>query len=357
MPGGVARLPREQPLVKCVSIFSGAGGLDVGAKNAGAKIMACVENDPDAAETLRLNRTSIDNPEIFAVDIQSVDFTQLRTDEPTILIGGPPCQPFSKNGYWVKNDNRLIDEDPRNMIGQFLRAISELQPSGFIFENVESILHPTNIATFERFLAEARALGYACTVYRANSADFGVPQKRKRVFVFGVRKARSPIPQPHPTHGDPAKPELMNGFQPYTGVGDFISKYASDDFREPQEDASNGNYFYELTHVPPGKNYIALSKLKGYNGRKFRTGGRFWNFLHKLHPEEPSITIAAQPGPWVGPFHWDNRRLRVPEVAAIQTFPEGYKFFGNRRSVQKQIGNAVPCLLGEKMVAHLIEYL
>jgi DNA (cytosine-5)-methyltransferase 1 len=84
--------------VKCVSIFSGAGGLDVGAKNAGAKIMACVENDPDAAETLRLNRTSIDNPEIFAVDIQSVDFTQLRTDEPTILIGGPPCQPFSKNG-------------------------------------------------------------------------------------------------------------------------------------------------------------------------------------------------------------------------------------------------------------------
>jgi DNA (cytosine-5)-methyltransferase 1 len=343
--------------VKCVSIFSGAGGLDVGAKNAGAKIMACVENDPDAAETLRLNRTSIDNPEIFAVDIQSVDFTQLRTDEPTILIGGPPCQPFSKNGYWVKNDNRLIDEDPRNMIGQFLRAVSELQPSGFIFENVESILHPTNIATFERFIAEARTLGYACTVYRANSADFGVPQKRKRVFVFGVRKAKSPIPQPHPTHGDPAKPELMNGFQPYTGVGAFISKYASDDFREPQEDASNGNYFYELTHVPPGKNYIALSKLKGYDGRKFRTGGRFWNFLHKLHPEEPSITIAAQPGPWVGPFHWDNRRLRVPEVAAIQTFPEGYKFFGNRRSVQKQIGNAVPCLLGEKMVAHLIEYL
>ena len=149
----------------------------------------------------------------------------------------------------------------------------------------------------------------------------------------------------------------MNGFQPYTGVGAFISKYASDEFREPQEDASNGNYFYELTHVPPGKNYIALSKLKGYDGRKFRTGGRFWNFLHKLHPEEPSITIAAQPGPWVGPFHWDNRRLRVPEVAAIQTFPEGYKFFGNRRSVQKQIGNAVPCLLAEKMVAHLIEHL
>lgn len=343
--------------MKCISIFSGAGGLDVGADNAGAKIVACIENEADAAATLRLNRSEIHNPEIFETDIQNVDFTQLRQDEPTILIGGPPCQPFSKNGYWVKNDNRLIDEDPRNMIGQFLRAVLELQPSGFIFENVESILHPTNRPTFERFLAQARALGYTCTVYRANSADFGVPQKRKRVFVFGVWKAKRPIPQPNPTHSDPNKPELMNGFQPYKGVGEFISKYSSEVFCEPQEDATKGNYYYELTHVPPGKNYIALSKLDGYDGRKFRTGGRFWNFLHKLHPEEPSITVAAQPGPWVGPFHWDNRRLRVPEVAAIQTFPDGYKFFGNRRSVQKQIGNAVPCLLGEKMVAHLLEHL
>ena len=343
-------------MVQCISIFSGAGGLDVGARNAGANIIACVENDPDATKTLRLNRGAEDCL-IFEDDIQNLDFTQLRMGEPTILIGGPPCQPFSKNGYWVKNDNRLIDEDPRNMIGQFLRATAELEPAGFLFENVESILHPTNIAAFERFLAGARTLGYSCTVYRANSADFGVPQKRKRVFVFAVQNARGQIPPPHPTHGDPAKPESMNGFLPYAGVGDFISKYSSADFHEPQEDASNGNYYYELTHVPPGRNYIALSRLESFDGRKFRTGSRFWNFLNKLHPDEPSITIAAQPGPWVGPFHWENRRLRVPEAAAIQTFPEEYRFFGNRRSVQKQIGNAVPSLLGEKMVAHLIEHL
>ena len=67
----------------------------------------------------------------------------------------------------------------------------------------------------------------------------------------------------------------------------------------------------------------------------------------------PSWTIAAQPGPWIGPFHWDNRRLRVPEIAAIQTFPKNYKFYGNRRSVQKQIGNAVPPLLGKAMVSFL----
>lgn len=344
-------------MVKCISVFSGAGGLDIGAINAGAEIVACIENEPDAAETLRLNNIAPHRSSIIEDDIQNVDFTQWRDGQTSILIGGPPCQPFSKNGYWVKNDNRLIENDPRNMLGQYLRALRELQPNGFLFENVESIRHPTNIKVFQKFVAEAESLGYACTVYRANSADYGVPQKRKRVFVFGIKDARKPIAAPHPTHGDPAKPELMNGFDPYVGVGDFIRKFDTDAFAEPQEDASGGTYYHELVHVPAGKNYIALSKLEKYDGRTFRAGGRFWNFLHKLHPEEPSITIAAQPGPWVGPFHWKNRRLRVPEIAAIQTFPEGYRFAGNRRSIQKQIGNAVPCLLGERMVSHLIGHL
>lgn len=348
---------KGQDMVKCISIFSGAGGLDIGAINAGVDIVACVENEPDAAETLRLNNVANHRSSIIEEDVRDVDFTQWRDRETNILIGGPPCQPFSKNGYWVKNNNRLIEDDPRNMLGQFLRAVNELQPNGFLFENVESIRHPTNLPTFERFVAEAQSLGYACTIYRANSADFGVPQKRKRVFVFGVRGATKPIAVPHQTHSDPAKPDLMNGFDPHVGVGDFIKKFATKKYFEPQEDASAGTYYNELTHVPAGKNYITLSKLDNYDGKTFRPGGRFWNFLHKLHPDQPSITIAAQPGPWVGPFHWSNRRLRAPEIAAIQTFPDGYKFAGNRRSIQKQIGNAVPCLLGEHMVSHLIEHL
>jgi len=343
-------------MVQCISIFSGAGGLDVGALNAGAKIIACVENDHDSAETLRLNNIA-HGTAVLEEDIQNVDFSQWRDGQDKILIGGPPCQPFSKNGYWVKNDNRLIEDDPRNMLGQYLRAVSELKPKGFLFENVESIRHPTNLETFNRFLASAERLGYACTVFKANSADFGVPQKRKRVFVFGIRGAKHKISDPVRTHGDPAKPQLLNGFAPYVGVGKFIKKYSATKYAEPQEDASKGTYYHELVNVPAGRNYIALSKLENYDGRTFRPGGRFWNFLHKLHPDLPSITIAAQPGPWVGPFHWDNRRLRVPEIAAIQMFPEDYQFAGNRRSIQKQIGNAVPSLLGEKMVEHLIENL
>ncbi len=341
-------------MAKCISIFSGAGGLDIGALNAGAEIIACVENDHDAAETLRLNQGHL-KADIFEKNIQDINFTQWASIKDSILIGGPPCQPFSKNGYWVKNDNRLIQDDPRNLLGQFLRAVSEMRPKGFLFENVESILHPTNKDEFLRFIENAEALGYRCTQFKTNAADFGVPQQRKRVFVFGVRNVKRPIIAPTATHSDHSKKGFNDSLPNYLGVGDFIKKFDKPKYAEPSEDPSKGTYFYELTHVPAGRNYIALSKLPEYNGRTFRTGGRFWNFLHKLHPDQPSITIAAQPGPWVGPFHWTNRRLRVPETAAIQTFPEGYKFAGNRRSIQKQIGNAVPCLLAEKMVRHLLE--
>ena len=340
-------------MVKCVSIFSGAGGLDVGAIKAGAKIIACIENDHDAVETLRWNNKQ--QTEVIEANIQDIDFSQWRDNKDAVLIGGPPCQPFSKNGYWVRNDNRLIQNDPRNLLGQFIRALAEMKPIGFLFENVESILHPTNKNEFLRFMANAEILGYQCTQFRTNAADFGVPQKRKRVFVFGSLNTKHSISYPNPTHSDHSKKGFNSSLPDYLGVGNFISKFDKPEFSEPQEDASKGTYFHELTQVPAGKNYIALSKLSNYNGQTFRSGSRFWNFLHKLHPDLPSITIAAQPGPWVGPFHWSNRRLRVPEIATLQTFPAEYKFFGKRTSIQKQIGNAVPCILAEKMVKHLLE--
>jgi DNA (cytosine-5)-methyltransferase 1 len=339
-------------MIDCISLFSGAGGLDVGAEQAGAKIVRCVEFDDDAVKTLRLNMPEI---RVDHADITTLDFHEHRDSRrPKIVIGGPPCQPFSKNGYWVKNENRLIERDSRNMLSEFLRAVSEALPEGFLFENVESILHPTNKQAVRTFLDTAEAMGYRCTLYRANSADFGVPQRRKRVVIFGVRGKGATIPMPKGTHS--ATPD-EDGLNAHRGVGSFIAGYDKPQYFEPSEITSDGTYASELRHVPPGRNYIALSKLENYDGRTFRSGGRFWNFLHKLHPDQPSITVAAQPGPWVGPFHWNNRRLRVPEVAAIQTFPPNYKFAGSRRSVQKQIGNAVPCLLGEAMVRHLVDHL
>ena len=102
--------------MKCMSLFSAGGGLDVGAVDTGVQLVACIENDRDAAMTLRLNRHRPDT-QVVEKDIQQVDFAEWRTSEPMIVTGGPPCQPFSKNGYWVKNVNRLIESDPRNMLG------------------------------------------------------------------------------------------------------------------------------------------------------------------------------------------------------------------------------------------------
>lgn len=340
-------------MVDCIGLFSGAGGLDIGAKQAGARIIRCVEIDDDSVATLRTNSPDL---RIDHTDIATIDFHEHQSSRnPKIIIGGPPCQPFSKNGYWIKNENRLIEHDPRNMLSEFLRAVKEAKPTGFLFENVESLLHPTNKHVVEDFTKLADTLGYHCTLYRANSADYGVPQKRKRVFIFGVRKrGRIPPPLPVPTHS--ATPSA-DGLKPHEGVKKFIKGYEADKYFEPSEITEHGTYARELASVPPGRNYMALAHLEHYDGRTFRAGGRFWNFLHKLHPDEPSITIAAQPGPWVGPFHWTSRRLRVPEIAGIQTFPKDYKFVGSRRSVQRQIGNAVPCLLGQAMVKHLIEHL
>lgn len=133
-------------------------------------------------------------------------------------------------------------------------------------------------------------------------------------------------------------------------VGDLISEFDIPKYFEPEESVIGGTYENELKEVPPGMNYKALTAWAGYPNPKFIADKRFWNFLLKLSPTKPSWTITAQPGPWVGPFHWTSRRLRVPEAAAIQTFPKDYKFIGSRRSIQKQIGNAVPPLMAKAMI-------
>jgi DNA (cytosine-5)-methyltransferase 1 len=105
-----------------------------------------------------------------------------------------------------------------------------------------------------------------------------------------------------------------------------------------------------LAEVPPGWNYKWHTAWAGHPRPSFVTETRFWNFLLKLSPELPSWTINASPGPWTGPFHWSTRRLRTPELGALQTFPRGYKFAGPRRERVRQIGNAVPCRLAEHVM-------
>jgi DNA (cytosine-5)-methyltransferase 1 len=132
-------------------------------------------------------------------------------------------------------------------------------------------------------------------------------------------------------------------------AGEALEGLDADKYFEPEE-VIKGRWADHLRQVPPGWNYKALTAWAGHPNPTFEAETRFWNFLLKLSPDRPSWTIAASPGPWTGPFHWESRRLRSVEMAALQGFPRGYKFAGGRRDKVRQIGNAVPPPMAKVMV-------
>lgn len=342
--------------IQAMGFFSGAGGLDIGTQLAGVKVISSLDFDKDSVETMKSNKYFA-HTKHFHKDIKDFSIDDYKNvikennPEKLIFVGGPPCQPFSKAGYWVTNEKRKANDDPRNMIGSYLNVIEQVKPNGFILENVESILHPTNKIAVEELKEAIEKLNYNLTIVKANALDYGVPQKRKRVFFIASKKQFDGIPIK--THGNKNEHFFSKNISSWEKSVDWIGKFNKPEFFEREEITSGKTYSAELMAVPPGRNYIALTAKEGYPNPKFVANKRFWSFLLKLHPNEPSWTVAAQPGPWVGPFHWTGRRLRVPEIAALQTFPEDYYFVGSRRSIQKQIGNAVPCLLGKAMVNFL----
>lgn len=347
--------------IVAISLFSGAGGLDVASFEAGIPVVSSTDIEHDCIETLKLNRR-FEQTEIIEGDLHQINssvFKEILDRHPHdkfIVIGGAPCQPFSKAGYWVGHETRRgIDDLRATLVNEYLRVVTDLHPDGFVFENVESLLHPTNKVIVDRFLEIIGENGYNYQVVRANAIDYGVAQKRKRLFILGTKKEfkRS---EPVKTHADPEICEMI-GLKPYVNAGDVIRGYEGPEYFEPEEVTEGGTYYSDLCEVPPGMNYKALTAWYGYPNPKFVAEKRYWSFLLKLSPDLPSWTITASPGPWVGPFHWDNRRLRVPEVAALQAFPKGYRFFGSRRSIQKQIGNAVPSLMGKAMIEFVKESL
>ena len=337
--------------VQGLSFFSGAGGLDIGAQMAGIKVLSSLDFEKDAIQTLKANKFFA-HAEHRLDDIRNVkgsDYTKILKEnnpEKLVLLGGPPCQPFSKAGYWKTLSQRLGPDDPRNMIGSYLNIIDEIRPDGFILENVESILHPHNIQAVEDLANAITQMNYNYILVKANACDYGVPQKRKRVFFIASRKKIKGLPIV--THSDNGS---LNT-QPYENVINWIGRFDIPELIS-ELDCTEGRHHESLLQVPPGSNYISLSEKRGHIPELFKPGTRYWTFLLKLHPLMPSWTIIAQPGHWEGPFHWSNRRLRNVELAAIQTFPIDYKIIGSPRSIHKQIGNAVPCLLAKSMCEFL----
>lgn len=365
-----------------VDLFAGAGGLGLGAAAAGGDVRLSVELDPVACVTLKENQQSASHA-VEERDATQCSGRQLRTwsglakSDSLVVVGGAPCQPFSKAAYWTESGNeaayrraRAAGEDVdrplapveprtdgrRTLVEHFSRLVIESKADGFVFENVLAITHPRNRPMLDGLVAELSGAGHKITIVRSNAVAYGVAQRRERVFVLGSRR-QAPVEPPHTHRTSPEKARPGEAFlAPLPSTRAALAPFKSKRFFEPEEVVS-GRWADHLKTVPPGWNYKAHTAWGGHPNPTFVTETRFWNFLLKLDPDLPSWTIAAQPGPWTGPFHWDSRRLRVPEMAALQGFPPGYSFAGSRRERVRQIGNAVPPPVAQHMVGAVLKSL
>ena len=341
-----------------ISLFSGAGGLDLGAEQAGYAVAAAVERDRDAATTMEKNFAHLASPVIQGdiLDVRTRDILRaagLRGNErPDLLIGGPPCTPFSKSGFWLEWKRSGLDPDA-SLLQAYTRVLAEARPRAFVLENVYALTYNNRASrpAYERLLREIADAGYVFTAGVLNAADYGVPQARPRLFILGVRKG-SAIPElPPATHGGAwERRHSGHASRPHVTAGEALAGLVSDP--EPEE-VVRGRYAHLLPGIPPGDNYLYYTAQRGHPEPLFEWRSRYWSFLLKLSPDKPAPTIQAQPGPNVGPFHWENRRLRVAEVKRLFTFPDEFEVVGRRASAQAQLGNAVPPLLARQVIGQV----
>jgi DNA (cytosine-5)-methyltransferase 1 len=358
-----------------ISLFSGAGGLDLGCEAAGFETLAIVEMDETARATILSNRAEFFprlREEAVSVDILETDphdlleRSGLEQGEVSLLHGGPPCTPFSKSGYWLAY--KRAGEDPRaSLLDEYVRMLRGIQPRAFVMENVYGLAYRNqNRAVLERFLRATRAAGYVVDFRIILAADLGVPQLRQRLFCIGMRRDLIPgsgkgweFPWPDATHSGPH--ETRTGWDedlpPHVSAGQALASLADEANPPEAGEVVVGTYADALNAVPPGENYLFWTAERGHEKPRFKWRSRYWSFLLKLHPDKPSPTIQGQPGPWVGPFHWDNRRLRVAEVKRLMTFPDTFTVLGSRREQQLQLGNAVPPDLGQAVATAIADEL
>lgn len=338
-----------------ISLFSGAGGMDLGAEAAGFRVAAAVEINADAAATMEKNFSYLSSPVIqrSILEVTTDEILAaagLRSGErPELLIGGPPCTPFSKSGFWLEWKRAGLDPDA-SLLQAYTRVLREARPRRFVLENVYALTYNNKASrpAYERLLREIDEAGYDCRAQVLTAADYGVPQLRPRLFVIGVPKGEAVPEHPLPTHGGNWEGRTTgNPLRPHVTAGEALAGLVSEP--EPQE-VHRGTYEGLLDEIAPGDNYLHYTAKRGHPEPLFDWRSRYWSFLLKLSPDKPSPTIQAHPGPNVGPFHWENRRLRVPEVKRLFTFPDDFHLVGSRNSVQAQLGNSVAPSLAEAVI-------
>ncbi len=318
-----------------LSIFSGVGGLDLGAKLAGLQLEVATDRDEEAIALL----AEASGTRTVAGDIADVLRSPSRLwsgpSAPRVLIGGPPCTAFSHAGFWIE-DKRAGKDPAAILLADYVACLEEFKPDAFVLENVPGLAFKTHTSHLERLLSEVRMAGYQTSQATLNASRFGVAQSRRRLFIVGVRGASPPQ-----LEGWPSMPTRGSAWS--IGSLEGVCPAEPDELPGPR-------YRHLLADIPVGGNYLHFTDRHGWDPPLFRNRGRYWSFLLKLDPSLPSPTLPAQRITYNGPFHWDNRHLRVREMARLQSFPDWYPTSPSLSAARRHIGNAVPPLLAAAVV-------
>lgn len=296
--------------MKIISLFSGCGGLDLGFIKSGMDIVWANDLYSDAVETYKKN---IGNHIVMKsiLDIESKEIPECDG-----VIGGFPCQGFS-----LANTGRSIDDTRNFLYREFIRIIKDKRPKFFVAENVKGILSLGGGKIFTKIVEDFSECGYVVRHHLFNAADYGVPQTRERVFIFGIRNDveydELAFP-PKPTH---SKGKQNLNTKKWVTIGEALAKIPEPGMEDPK-------------------------KIPNHTGTKFKLKNNGYLGHRQIDPNMPSPTITArgdEKGGVVIIHHPSNtRRLTVREAASVQSFPINYYFVGNNTSGYRQIGNAVP---------------
>lgn len=341
-----------------IDIFSGAGGLSLGAQNAGIDIVLAIEKELNAARTFKRNHPETN---VIIDDIRKIEIEELNIKSPFIVFGGPPCQGFSISNRQTRN----LSNENNNLFEEFVRFVETLNPSWFLLENVEGIVSFNSGKTVEKICDIFKSLNYSVKWEVLTASNYGVPQDRNRFFLVGNNlgldfKFPKPFSNKIPViDAIDDLPELKNGDKldsaPYKKEpSEYARKLRNGSKFSVQNYVSvNTTVVIErYKYIKPGQNWEAIPERLMQN---YKDKTRCHSGIYKrLIPNKPSVVISNyRKNMLIHPSQ--DRGLSVREAARIQSFPDNFIFEGSLMHLQQQIGNAVPPMLAEVIFKEINE--
>lgn len=311
-----------------VSLFSGAGGMDIGFHQAGFSTIWANEYDKTIAASFQSYFPDVvfDGRSIVDIQVSSIPHS-------VGMIGGPPCQSWSEAGA-----RRGINDHRGQLFFEYIRVLKHVKPKFFVAENVSGILHERNKEAFNNIISMFSEAGYDVFWQKMNASDYEVPQDRERVFVVGFRK------------------ELGVQFEFPTPI--LIKKTLKDAIYDLKDQSLNGNMNHEITDTGYSSMFMSRNRVRGWDEQSYTVLAM--DRHAPLHPQAPKmIDTGEKDKKMFVPGHEEKyRRLSIRECARIQTFPDDYKFvYSHPRTGYKMVGNAVPVKLAYHLALKIKSYL